>query len=183
MSARERKLQSQLYKEKLEIEKLKQELTKARRAVEVKRQNETDYVNIQQDPKKFNFLTGISKPLLFEWLLSVIKPHVEQVKKSFSLENHLLIVFMKLKLGHMNKDLALRFNIAYTHVSMIIRGWLPPLAKILRSLIVWPEREALRANLPSSFKSFKNCVCIIDCTEVFIESPLNLTARAQTYSN
>ena len=30
---------------------------------------------------------------------------------------------------------------------------------------------------------FKNCVCIIDYTEIYIERPLNLNARAQTFSN
>ena len=30
---------------------------------------------------------------------------------------------------------------------------------------------------------FKDCVCIIDCSEIFIERPKNLIARAQTRSN
>ena len=60
---------------------------------------------------------------------------------------------------------------------------LKALSDILRNFISWPERETLRRNLPSSFKKFKNCVCIIDCTEVFIERPLNLNATAKTFSN
>ena len=38
-------------------------------------------------------------------------------------------------------------------------------------------------NLPACFNSCKNCVCIIDCTEIYIERPLNINARAQTFSN
>ena len=38
-------------------------------------------------------------------------------------------------------------------------------------------------NLPSCFKSYKNCVSIIDCTEIYIERALNLEARAITWSN
>ena len=49
--------------------------------------------------------------------------------------------------------------------------------------LVWPERDALRRNLPESFQNFKNCVSVIDCFEVFIERPFGLTARAQTWSN
>ena len=60
---------------------------------------------------------------------------------------------------------------------------LKALSDILRNFISWPERETLRRNLPSSFKKFKNCVCIIDCTEVFIERTFNLNARAQAFSN
>ena len=42
----------------------------------------------------------------------------------------------------------------------------------------------LRKNLPKSFlKNYRRCVCIIDCTEIFIERPLGLNARAQTWSN
>ena len=38
--------------------------------------------------------------------------------------------------------------------------------------------------MPSAFKKkLKNCQCIIDCSEVFIKRPKNLTARAQTWSN
>ena len=59
----------------------------------------------------------------------------------------------------------------------------PKLANVFAKLIIWPEREALRENLPTCFTSFKNYVCIIDCTEIYIERPLNLNARAQTFSN
>ena len=34
-----------------------------------------------------------------------------------------------------------------------------------------------------SFNPFKNCVCIIDCTETYIERPFNLNVRAQTFSD
>ena len=52
----------------------------------------------------------------------------------------------------------------------------------LEIFLLWPERDALRRNLPESFQNFKNCVSIIDCFEVFIERPFGLTARAQTWS-
>ena len=90
---------------------------------------------------------------------------------------------MKLRHGYINKDLTLRFNTNVTNISNIFRTHLKALSGILRSFIVWPEREALRRNLQPSFKNFKNCVCIIDCTEVFIESPFILSARAQMFSN
>ena len=68
-------------------------------------------------------------------------------------------------------------------MSKIVRTWLPKLSNVFTKLIIWPEREALRENLPTCFTSFKNYVCIIDCTEIYIERPLNLNARAQTFSN
>ena len=54
----------------------------------------------------------------------------------------------------------------------------------MKNFAVWPERDTVRQNLPSCFKSFKNyCIYIIDRTEIFIERPLNMNARAQTYLN
>ena len=37
--------------------------------------------------------------------------------------------------------------------------------------------------MPSSFLRFFKCVIIIDCTEIFIEQPSDLLARAQVWSN
>ena len=98
-------------------------------------------------------------------------------------ESHLLLVLMKIRLGVTNKDLAYRFRINYGMVSKIYRSWLVILSKALQPLIVWPSRGALRQHLPSAFKSYKNCACIIDCTEIFIERSLNLEARAISWSN
>ena len=48
---------------------------------------------------------------------------------------------------------------------------------------MWPDRETVRKNLSSSFGCFKNCVCIIDCTKMFIEWPQSQLAQAEVYSN
>ena len=41
----------------------------------------------------------------------------------------------------------------------------------------------MRKNLPNSFSKYKNCTAMIDYTEIYIERPLNLQARAQTWYN
>ena len=66
----------------------------------------------------------------------------------------------------------------------IFRRWVPVISKNSKFLIVWPERSVLRRNLPTCFKKkFQNCTCIIDCTEIMMQRPFNLNARAQTWSN
>lgn len=101
-----------------------------------------------------------------------------------SWEDNLVLVLMKIRLGLTNRDIAFRFKISFCTVSSIMREWIPVLSLIVRPLITWPSRDAIRANMPNSFKpKFKNCCCIIDCTEVFIERPVNLKARAETWSN
>ena len=50
--------------------------------------------------------------------------------------------------------------------------------------IKWPDRDVFCLTMPASFrKFFKKCAVITDCTEVFIEKPLELLARAQVWSN
>ena len=122
-----------------------------------------DFDNFKNDDKTLNFLTGISNVQLFKWLLCLIRPNVELASKSITYENHLLIVLIKLRHGCINKDLVLRFNTNVTNISNIFRTYLKALSDILKNFIVWPEREALHRNIPSSFKNFKNCVCTIDC--------------------
>ena len=68
-------------------------------------------------------------------------------------------------------------------MSKIIRTALAKSVNAFANLIVWPEIEALRENQPACLNSFKNCFCIIDCTEIYIERSLNLNAKAQTFSN
>ena len=110
----------------------------------------------------------------FKWILMLVKPY----------EEHLLLVLMKIKLGLLNKDIAIRFNIHNSRVSKILRNWIPRLANVLSSLIFWPGRGAIRKNLPPSFKKkWKDVVSIIDCGEIFIERPKNLIGRVQTWSN
>ena len=58
------------------------------------------------------------------------------------MDNHLLLILMKLKLGASKRDLSLRFNRKEEYVSKIVKTWLPKLV----NLIVWPERAALRAS-------------------------------------
>ena len=121
------------------------------------------------------------------WLvdaINMIKPSVKKIKPCLSIEDHLFIILMKLRLGLTSRDLALRFEVSTSIISKILRNWLPILGNILKKLNVWPSKAATKKHMPKVFRrTFRNCRCIIDCSEFFIERPSNLTARAQTWSN
>ena len=87
------------------------------------------------------FYTGITSKELFRWVLSMIEDKSKIFAKSLTLEDHLLIVLMKLKLGLFNRDISIRFGIKTQLTSKIYRYYLPQLAKELAFLIVWPERD------------------------------------------
>ena len=140
------------------------------------------YQNIKRNETKHLFHTGIKRQA-FENLLN--NPKFKLVCKQLKIADHLLLVLMKLRLGLTNKDLAYRFSISFSVVSNIYHSWLPELSTyLLNNYYSWPEKVALRKTLPKCFmKNYRRCVCIIDCTEIFIQRPLGLNARAQTWSN
>ena len=91
---------------------------------------------------------------------------------------------MKLRLNVFDEDLAFRFGVHRTIVSRNFHYVLNVMYVKTNHLIKWPDRDALRSTMPTSFrKFFKSCAVIIDCSEVFVERPLNLLARAQMWSN
>ena len=58
------------------------------------------------------------------------------------------------------------------------------MAQRLSLLIYWPSRDEVTKSMPQTFKKFYGrCICILDCTEIFIERPTDLVAQSQTWSN
>ena len=138
---------------------------------------------INKSDELMDFFTGVTSVQLFLWIVDIVKYNIKKCSANLSIEDHILIGFMKLRLGLLNNDIALRYGIKSTMVSKIYRKWLPRIASSLKGL-VWPSRAEVRLNMLQAFKKhYRDCVCIIDCSEVFIERPENLTARAQTWSN
>ena len=136
-------LQVELEKQKLINEQL---VIKRKRILEKKASN--DFHNIKLNSEDLNFMTGLKDEKVFNWFLSLFVNDVSKIKQSFSYENHLLLVLMKLRLGLSNRDLAHRFNLNRSNVSKIYRNWLPAMASKVKFLIIWPSRSALRKKPP-----------------------------------
>ena len=91
---------------------------------------------------------------------------------------------MKLRLNLGDQDLGYRFGVNQSTISWYFKKWIDVMHVRLSPLVKWPSREELIKTMPMEFrKNFKQCVVIIDCFEIFIERPINLKARAQTWSN
>lgn len=92
---------------------------------------------------------------------------------------------MKLCLGMLEQDLfSLQvLDISQSTISSLLEKWIHDMAHRLSFLVKWPERDQFRKTMPSYFRDHSpKCVVIINCFEVFIEKPNDLTARAQTFS-
>ena len=69
-------------------------------------------------------------------------------------------------------------------ITKVFHLWIDVLAVNMKSLIKWPDRGMIVSNLPQCFKPrYSKAVCIIDCSEIFIQRSTAFTARSQTYSS
>ena len=129
------------------------------------------------------FFIGIHDWTTFEALFNLVKPALPDSPK-LSKFDMITMFLAKLRLNLFDEDIASRFGV---HQSTVSRNFLRVLDVMVvktAHLIKWPDRDTLRQTMPMSFrKYFKACCIIIDCTEVFIERPSNLLARAQVWSN
>ena len=141
--------------------------------------------DIRNDDSKTCFYTGLSKYALFNALFDLLKGYYVSSSLPESVKmDYFFAVLVKLRLNPPLRDLAYRLGVGESQFSAIFHNWLTVMYHNLKQLIVWPDSETLRENLPVAFrKHFINAKCIIDCFEIFIERPLSFDARAATYSN
>ena len=103
--------------------------------------------------------------------------------RKLSNEQELLMTLMKLRLGLLTDDLAFRFQVSSTRVSQIFITWIRILSRELSCLIIWPSRGQIHKTLPHYYKRFYPKVrTIIDCIEVFVETPSSLEVQSFLWS-
>ena len=140
---------------------------------------------IQRDDEVTKFFTGLPNWGMFLHLynLCFFSPYVTR-SSVMTLDNEFFAVLARLRLNLLLKDLASRFDISLGTISNIFQRWMDVMYVRMKFLIVWPWRKVLHHNMPLSFKQlYPNCQVIIDCSEIFIETPSSFEARAKTYSN
>ncbi|KAM7303515.1 uncharacterized protein ISCGN_013470 [Ixodes scapularis] len=129
------------------------------------------------------FYTGLHADV-FKELVKVV-PQFATTNFMMPVEQQLLLTLMKLRLGLIYGDLSRRFAVSVSTVGNIFRAMLATLGQVLRNVVVWLSRDTIFRNIPRSFEEngFAGTTCILDCTEVFLQRPKKLLARAQTYSS
>ena len=138
---------------------------------------------IEGNDEKTRFYTGLPAWAVFLHLFLFLAVPSTTVTKLVP-ENELFLVLVRLRLGLLVEDLATRFCVTKSFVSRVFQKWLDVMYIRLSFLIAWPERDMCKQNMPMCFKeAYPNCRCVIDCSEIFIETPQNFSARAKTYSN
>ena len=111
-------------------------------------------------------------------------------REVFSLENEFLLVLVWLKHAFKQEVIANLFGLSsHSQVSYLVNpwvAWVPFLASELDSLLKWPSKEEVGANLPDSFRNdpqTEDVRVFLDCYEVWIEKPCSFSLKTALYSD
>ena len=98
--------------------------------------------------------------------------------------NQFFLTLVKLRLNLRVKDLAFRFGISVGLVSKYFATWICFLYRHLLEINWSPAVEQVAATLPSAFKEkYPSTYCIIDASEIFLETATDLFMQSSTWSN
>ena len=103
--------------------------------------------------------------------------------RSLRLIDEFFMTLMRLRLGLLIHDLAQRFHTSKSTCGDTINRWIDYLSVKLNFLTAWPPKQVIKNMLPSRFRKYPNCRVIIDCTEIYTETPQALKIRSLMYSN
>lgn len=154
--------------------------------------------DICDDDKKFAFYTGFGSYNIFCAFFEFLGPVVNNLNywgakkrknlnrcRLFKLDpkNQLFLLLVKLRLNLKLKDLAFRFGLSTSHASRYITTWVCFLYNHLKAIDWVPSVDQVRGTLPTAFKEkFPTTYAIIDGSEVFIETPSDLSMQSSTWS-
>ena len=98
--------------------------------------------------------------------------------------NEFFLVLCHIRCSLMEKDLAFRFQISQSTVSRILITWINFLYFKFKDIPIWPSKGQVNHFMPPLFKEFyPSTRCIIDATELFIQTPSNPQAQQLTFSS
>lgn len=129
------------------------------------------------------FYTGVSQ-IVFQMLVKAVSALAKK-PSTLTRADQLLMCPMRLRLGLLHGHLARIFKVSVSSVSNNVAYMLSLLSKIMKNVVIWLPKSCIQNSMPQSFVENKHddTTCILDCTEVFLQRPKKLMARAQTYSS
>ena len=169
------------------------------------------YENISQKQQLFKSFTGLEK-INFDILWDFVNPgencerlmsyepsrrtgedivspgRNEQTKRGRKPKllaiNQLFMFLVWLKNGLSLELTSWLFDSNKSTVSRIIITWINYLYFTLGAIPIWPTRSQIQDSMPESFrKTYPKTRCIIDCTELFCQSPSSLKTQSSLYSH
>jgi len=159
---------------------------------------------MKDDNNTFSYYTGLPNYevflALYDYLAPVTKDmqHVSNSGKvhnakrfrckpgrprSLSLEEELFSTLVWLRLGLPARDLSRRFGIAQSTFSVIFNTWVILLATKLENICRMPHNDRSKTKQAECFENFDSVRIVLDCTELFNQTPGSLAAHKHMQSN
>lgn len=141
--------------------------------------------SFKDEDTKTKYFTGFSNAKILFIIYDVVSPHIPSHHNNLlSKFQQLLLTLMKLRLNLPFKYISYRFAVSPTTASETFYRCVDILYDKYKCFVFWPERESLQKNVPLCFQeSFgKKVAVIIDCFEVFTETPSQNLNAARCWS-
>ena len=192
---------TKLQEKYLQLEKRLQSITEELEKMKVSHIERFGIQRVQGSDEDIQFYTGLPSYSIFISIYRYLEPLLQYLRyrpsKHTDVTHQLLsrqrllqpideffLVLLRLRLSLLEKDLGHRFNCSVSTISRICTAWLPFLSTQLYPLITWPSRELIDLHMPKQFKEiYPSTRVIIDCTELFIETPSSLNIQSSTWSS
>ena len=143
------------------------------------------YAAVIQAPDKCLMLTGLKVEILSKLVSYLSEGFNSSFTKPYKLSfpDQIILTIIKLKHNIVFELLAFVYGVGVSTAIDYFWNWLDIMYVKLKGLVKMQDRDYIFQTIPSVFKSkFPRLTSIIDCFEVFIESPSSLLARAKFYS-
>lgn len=164
--------------------------------------------NVKSNQKLFKYYTGFPHYGTFEALFNYLEPKARDMKypygertvshqhfvnirrsakkpgkaRSLELREEFFMTMVRLRLGIPSADMAIRFGISESTFSSIFTAWICLLSIELEAICKMPESIVDDTPQAECFSEFNNVRIVLDCTELFAETPSALSAHKQFYS-
>ncbi|XP_072159647.1 uncharacterized protein [Bemisia tabaci] len=169
---------------KLKVEKLENQMQ------EMKDSKRFGISQLENNDNYVKYYTGFPTYRMLQIFINIFKDldinyYLKWSVHKIEREDQIFITLLKLRVNYGTIDLARQFDCSQATISNIIITWIHVFHEVL-VLDLFKEIPSVAKNkacLPPCFTDFNNCRIVIDCTEVFVDTPHNLTLKKKTYSN
>ncbi|XP_060789802.1 uncharacterized protein LOC132894244 isoform X2 [Neoarius graeffei] len=140
--------------------------------------------SFSEDNGKVEQFTGLPTYGIMIVTFQFIRPYLN-LNRKFSPFRQFLLTCMHLRLNLNLQFLAFLFSVSLETASRVFSNTCDVMfCRLVPALVIWPDREHLRQSLPVSFQqNFEKCCCIIDCFEIFQETPRETCSQNKSHNS
>lgn len=144
----------------------------------------TSYYHQINSDRELSTATKISNFEIFHVIVSNVKKLYNNAKSKLSVEEKVMLTFIKLKQNISFAFLATLFNCySVKTCRRIFVNMISVLRACFYDCIHWSSKQEILRNIPNCFLLFPDIRIILDCTEILLQKPKSVCCQAITYSN